>query len=112
MNEIPISMFEGMGIVLLVLILYTMIKKALLPSLLSMILAYIMAQSILSGSVVAIIIINDVVSYQPVQSLPIHYLLLGIATIMSVMTFYILIMILNGHVEAMGDDEEKARWAE
>ena len=112
MNEIPISMYEGLGVFLVILILYTLLKRALLTSLLAAILADVMAQSILNGNVVAITIINNVVTYQAVQSLPIHYLLLGVAAIMTILTFYILLMIINARIENMSDGDEKPRWAD
>jgi len=109
MNEIPVSMFEGLGGLLLVLILYTLLKKALLTSLLSSIIGFVMAQSILNGNVVEIVIINNTVTYHKIQSLPLHYILLGVAGIMTVMTFYILIMILLDRVESIDGGNEVAR---
>ena len=112
MNEITISIFESLGVFLLILVIYTLIRKALLTSILSVIISYVMAQSILNGNVVAVTVINNAVAYQPIQSSPIHYLLLGVAVIMTVMTFYILLMIVNARIEGMEENNEKAQWSD
>jgi hypothetical protein len=109
MNEISTSLYEGMGLVLLILILYSLLNKSLLTSLLSVIISFVMAQTAINGNIVDYYVVNNILTPKITQSLPIHYLLLGIAAIMTILTFYILVMVLIGHIERIGDSGEQRR---
>lgn len=109
MNEIPTSLFIALGVLLSILILYTLIKGALLTSLLSTIISAVMAQSIINGNVNQYYFDNtaQTVVLEPVQSLPIHYLLLGISSIMTIFTFYIIVKLLLARTEDIGNEGER-----
>lgn len=100
MNEIPLSFFIVLVIVQLVLMVYAFIRKSdgmysnVFAGFLSGFLGFLNANMILNGNVVVIQSDGSTYSYIPVQSLPVHYFLLGLGVIMVIVTVFLVFGVL------------------
>lgn len=106
MNEIPLNLFSIFLIADLILILYAFLKINKAPTIdvifassISAFLSFISANMILNGEVVAIQSTGTEYSFIPIQSLPIHYLLLGFGVVMSIFTVFFTYQYLMNYFE-------------
>ena len=101
MNEITISMYLILVLVQLITAAWVLIRISdpapmdILISLISSIFGFVNAQMILNGNVVVIVADMTGSNYIPIQSLPMHYLLLAMATLMTMVTIYVTVMVIK-----------------
>jgi uncharacterized membrane protein len=104
-NEIPINLFSILIVADFVLILYTILKinkpavDSIITAAISAFLSFICANMILNGNVVAIQSTGTEYSYIPIQSLPLHYILLMFGSIMSVVAVFFVYSYISNYLE-------------
>jgi len=119
MNEIPLNLFSIFIVADFVLILYVLLKinkpptmDMILASFISAFLSFISANMILNGEVVAIQSTGTEYSYIPIQSMPIHYLLLGFGCCMMIFAVYFIISYINGYFDNKNKFSAIGGWAD
>ena len=101
MNEITLSLYIILVIVQLLTMAWVLIRLMepapidILVGLISVVFGYVNSQMILNGNVNVIVADTSTTTYIPIQSLPFHYLLLALATFMTIVTIYITVMIVK-----------------
>ena len=101
MNEITPSLFTIMVMVQLVAsgwVIFRVMEPQvidILVALFASIFGYVNAQMMLNGNVAYIVADTTTTTYVPIQSIPMHYLLLTIAAIMTILTLYISVMVIK-----------------
>ncbi len=101
MNEITLSLYIILVIVQLVTMGWVLFRIMdpgtidILISLISVVFGYVNAQMILNGNVNVIVADTSTTVYIPIQSLPIHYLLLALTTFMTIVTIYVTVMVVK-----------------
>lgn len=112
------NLFSIFLIVDLLLILYAFLKinktptiDVILASSISSFLSFITANMILNGEVVAIQSTGTEYSFIPIQSLPIHYLLLGFGVVMSIFTVFFTYKYLIDYFEKANTFSALGGWA-
>lgn len=115
-NELPLSYFTILTVLQIGLLLYCFAdfdNKLYLrgfSSLISAIIGYGNANMILNGSIVLVQSDGSSYSYISVQSLPIHYLLLGLTIVAGLLFIMFIIRIMQHSFEKAGAFEPLGGW--
>lgn len=115
-NELPLNYFIVLTALQIGLLLFCFIdfnNKLVLrgfSSLLSAIVGYGNANMILNGNVVLIQSDGVAYSYIPVQSLPVHYLLLGLTIVAGLLFILFIVRIMQASFEKAGAFEPLGGW--
>lgn len=115
-NELPLNYFTFLTIIQIGLLIYCFLdfnKNLFLRgfgALLSAIIGYTNSNMILNGSVVLVQSDGTTYSYIPVQSLPVHYLLLGLTIVAGLLFIMFIIRILQHSFEKAGAFEPLGGW--
>lgn len=101
MNEITNSMFILLMLVQFVTAGWVLIRINnpepidILMSLISTVFGFVNANMILNGNVNVVVADTLTTKYVPIQSLPLHYLLLMLAAFMTIVTIYVVVMVVK-----------------
>lgn len=119
MNELPISIFGMLLALDLIIIAYslhgisfdkpTTVDK-IIASVIASPLSFILASSIINGTVVENYVDTTGYHYIPVQSLPLHYFLLGFAVLMGVITLLLIAKFISDHFESLDKKSSIGDW--
>lgn len=119
MNELPLSIYNGLLAVDLILIAYALygidfhkevkIDK-ILSTAISSPLSFILGSYIINGSVVQTYVDSTGPHYIPFQSLPLYYFLTGFAVLMTILSILLIMKFISDHFENLEKKSSLGDW--
>lgn len=119
MNELPLSIYELLLTLNLIVIAYalhginfdkpTTISK-ILAAVISSPLSFILASYIINGEVVQTYVDTNGYHYIPFQSLPLYYILAGFAVLMTVLSIIFIIKFISDYFETLEKKSSLGDW--
>ena len=119
MNELPLSIYEMLLALDLVIIAYSLYgisfdKPTTVDKILTAIIAaplsFILSSYIINGKVVQTYVDSTGYHYIPFQSLPLHYFLLGFAVLMTIMSILLIVKFISDHFESLEKKSSLGDW--
>ncbi len=119
MNELPLSVFEILLAVDLIVIAYSLyglnfekpvtIDK-IITSVIASPLSFILSNYIINGKVVQTYVDSTGYHFVPFQSLPLHYFVLGFAVLMATLSILLIIKYISDHFETVEKKSSLGDW--
>ena len=119
MNELPLSIFEMLLALDLIIIAYSLYGigfdkpvtvDKILTNMIASPLSFILAGYIINGEVVQTYVDTAGYHYIPFQSLPLHYFLLGFAVLAGVITILLIVKFISDHFKSLEKKSALGDW--
>lgn len=119
MNEIPLSVFEMVLALDLIVIAYALyginfnveVKvDKIIAAIISSPLSFILSSSIINGNIVTTYADTDGFHYIPFQSLPLHYFLMGFAVLMTLLSMLLIVKFISDYFENLEKKSALSDW--